>query len=142
MDQKPVAPKIDPRLFGFLMMGSFIFFQLILLLILKFVIAPDHQPSWNGFLTAVRSNQVDKVLVIFAGAVILVQQALKSRFLEGAVITLPQLVILLALAEFPGLLGFVGAISGGGNVSFALPLILLSIFSFITLKPVLLKLKT
>jgi hypothetical protein len=141
MDPKPPVPKKDPRLLGFLLMGQFIFLQVILILLLKFTIAPEHQPSWSGFLTAVRSDVLYRVFVIFSAVTIFLQQFLRSRFLEGEGIKLQQLIILLVLAEVPGLLGFSGAIVGDGNVSFAVPLIVASIVSFMTLKPIVLKLK-
>ena len=115
-------------------------FQLVLMLLLKFVLAPEQTPSFSGFLAAVSGDIQCKIFLGLGVLVLLAQQFAKARLLEGAKVTLVHLIILLAMGEIPGLMGIVTVILNPEHLSFGIPMIFLSIMSFMTLKPIIVSL--
>lgn len=137
--QSPTSAQ-QTMIIGFAMMMAFTMFQLLLMLILKFVLVPDQTPTIDGFVSLISENQILQGLFAIGLFSIIVQQILKSKFLEARTPTVIHLVILLGVGELPGLLGFVSVVLAKENLSFAIPMIIMSILSFITLKSVVLSL--
>lgn len=98
------------------------------------------KPSWSAFVNSVSTSLLNQALLIGAAAAVVLQQALKTKFINSENLTVVHLIILLGLGELPGLLGFVGAIIDNHNVSLALPFIFVSLILFMSLKSVALNL--
>jgi pilus assembly protein TadC len=82
---------------------------------------------------------VIQIFAVIALSALIAQQVVRAKAMRLPQPTLNYLILLLGFGEVPGLLGFIVGIQHGGNLGLALPFILVSIFSFVFLKPVVLK---
>lgn len=140
MNQSAPNQQPKPLVLGYMLTAGFVMFQVMLIVVLKFVLAPEQTPSFNGFLTAVSGDIQCKIFLGLGVLVVLAQQFAKARLLEGAKVTLVHLIILLAMGEIPGLMGIVAVILKPEHLSFGIPMIFMSIISFMTLKPIIVSL--
>ena len=141
MNQQPRNFNQRQQLIPLVMVGTFITIQLLLILILWFLSGQGAvKPSWSAFVNSVSTSWLNQALLIGAAAAVVLQQALKTKFINSDNLTVVHLIILLGLGELPGLLGFFAAIIDNHNVSLALPFIFVSLILFMSLKSVALNL--
>lgn len=141
MNENPRGIHQHPQMQALIFVGAFSMFQVILMLILWLMShSSGARPSWAAFVYSISTSNLNQLFLGVAAIAIVAQQVLKSRFLKLDQLKVTHLILLLALGEVPGLLGFVGGLVDHVNVSLALPFIFISLLSFMSLKPIALSL--
>jgi len=110
-------------------LSAFVFMQILLAVVLQ-VLFPNNHFRAVDFITSISSGDpIFLILAVMGGLTIIFQQILRMNFASKDKISFSQIILVTILAEPCGLLGYVGGVLGNGNLSFAIPLIVLSLLA-------------